>query len=321
MRVLITGGLGFIGHNLASKTQINGHTAVVLDNCTTYDVVPEHQLKTLLYHRKMLIPKIQHLLGDVTDTYAVKQAYYTAKPDVVVHLASYPRAKIVLNNPTIGVDNILGGTMRMLQYGKEHGVKHFIYASSSMVYGNFGNEKVYEGSSPVEPVNQYGQFKLFGEHMVEMFCKKNDMNYTIIRPSAVYGPKDVTDRVVSKFFYNAVHGKDITIDGDNRLDFTYVEDLAEGISLTLNNKDAFGKTFNLTYGESRTLDELANIVVDITGSKSRIIKKEHNSLYPTRGTLSIHKARTHFGYDPKINLEEGLKRCWEWYQETGFLND
>jgi nucleoside-diphosphate-sugar epimerase len=320
MRVLITGGLGFIGHNVASKTQYKGNTAVVFDNCTTYDVVPKDQLKTLINHRKTLIPTVQHLLGDVTDTYAVKQAYYTANPDVVLHLASYPRAKIVLNNPVIGVDNILGGTMKMLQEFKKHKAKHFIYVSSSMVYGDFSDEKVFE-TSMTRPVNQYGQFKLFGEKMVKMYCQDNDINYTIIRPSAVYGPKDVTDRVVSKFFYNAVHGKDITIDGDNRLDLTYVEDLAEGMTQAFLNPRAYGETFNMTYGESRTLDELAEEIKILTGSNCNIIKKEHNSLYPKRGTLDISNARELLGYEPSIGMEEGLKRTWEWYQQTGFLND
>lgn len=319
MRVLITGGLGFIGHNVASKTQNKGNTAVVFDNCTTYDVVPKDQLNTLLNHRKTLIPNVKHLLGDVTDTYAVKQAYYTANPDVVLHLASYPRAKIVLNNPVIGVENIMGGTMKMLQEFKKHKAKHFIYVSSSMVYGDFNEEKVFE-TSMTRPVNQYGQFKLFGEKMVKMYCEKNDINYTIIRPSAVYGPKDVTDRVVSKFFYNAVHGKDITVDGDNRLDLTYVEDIAEGMAQTFLNPNAYGETFNMTYGESRTLDELAEEIKKVTGSTSRIVKKEHNALYPKRGTLDISNAKNLLDYNPQTNMEEGIRKTWEWYQQTNFLN-
>ena len=153
-----------------------------------------------------------------------------------------------------------------------------------------------------------------GERITKLFSARHGLNYNIVRPSGVYGPGDMPDRVVAKFFERAMENKTITLhDGNNKVDFTYVDDAVDGI-IKASFSEVANTSFNITTGNATTLRDLAETIVEITNSDSDIEDIGMQSLYPQRGTLDINRARDLLGYEPKQNLKQGLKNYYEWLQ-------
>jgi len=311
MKILITGGNGFIGSKIVELLG-DKHSIMIIDNDDTYGLISQDDLNKLYkWRQRNWNAKVSLTKGDVRDQMIGLKAF-KSRPDVVIHLASYPRAKIVNNNPVEGVSQIVDGTTNMLWHARNFGVKKFVYISSSMVYGNFTTEV--KEDADTKPINIYGEAKLTGERLVKMFCRNSDMKYSIVRPSGVYGPGDLPDRVISKFFEAAMTNKDLNVhNGNNKVDFTYRKDAAQGI-IDVALSDVFNNSFNITYGNARTLQEAAEAVVRITNSKSKIIDTGSNSLYPDRGTLNIDRARQLVNYKPTTSLEDGLQSYYDWLQ-------
>ena len=310
MKILVTGGEGFIGSWIVEKLSQMGHKVTTLDSGETYDVIQREELDRLCQWRQRNWKRVTKISGNVT---MPLDRVWLRKQDIVIHLASYPRAKIVNEQPEMGVENIVMGTTGMLQDCVEHGIKRFVYVSSSMVYGDF-EDGADENSVPA-PVNIYGEAKLSGERLTQQFYRAFGLEYVIARPSGVFGAGDIPDRVLSKFFKAAMSNKDITIhDSKNKVDFTYVEDTVDGIIRCALEKQAANKIFNITAGSATSLGEAAAKIVNLTRSKSKIIDTGKNVLYPSRGTLDISKANKLLGYLPKYNFDQGIKIYYEWLQ-------
>ena len=309
MRILVTGGKGFIGSSIVEKLQGMGHDVSVLDNSEDYGVISAVDLKNLYKWRQRNWKKIYIISGDVTDKLNVLSAF-RPKPDIVIHLASYPRAKIVNVDPVFGTNNIIGGTVNLLWHCQHMSVKKFVFVSSSMIYGHFSDGT--REDADTKPNNIYGEAKLSAERMVKHYHSQYGINYAIVRPSGVYGPGDMEDRVLSKFFRRAMNNETIEVhDGDNRVDFTYVEDTASGI-IKAALSDVSNKSFNITAGNATSLRTAAEKIIALTGSKSNIVDTGANKLYPKRGTLDITRAKDLLGYQPKTLFDEGLKKYYEW---------
>jgi len=183
-----------------------------------------------------------------------------------------------------------------------------------MVYGNFTSGVVSEDTT-CDPIGIYGALKFGGEKLVIAYNQVFNMPYTIVRPSALYGERCVSRRVAQIFIENAVRGKDISIkgDGSDRLDFTYIGDLVHGITCVIENEQSRNQIFNLTYGESRSLGDLAAIVArQFPEIKVNYLPKD--KLMPDRGTLSVEKARKMIGYNPQFPIEKGLLNYIKWYR-------
>jgi nucleoside-diphosphate-sugar epimerase len=310
LKILVTGGEGFIGSWIVEKLSQMGHKVTTLDSGETYDVIQREELDRLCQWRQRNWKRVTKISGNVT---MPLDRVWLRKQDIVIHLASYPRAKIVNEHPEMGVENIVIGTTGMLQDCVEYGIKRFVYVSSSMVYGDFG-DGADENSVPA-PVNIYGEAKLSGERLTQQFYRAFGLEYVIARPSGVFGAGDIPDRVLSKFFKAAMSNKDITIhDSKNKVDFTYVEDTVDGIIRCALEKQAANKIFNITAGSATSLGEAAAKIVNLTRSKSKIIDTGKNVLYPSRGTLDISKANKLLGYLPKYNFEQGIKIYYDWLQ-------
>lgn len=325
MNILVTGGLGFIGHCVVRQLERLGHLVTVVDSQTNYGIVPQDELNYLISERKSkftLLNFVQAGAGvylynnDITDKSKLEHIFNIEQPEIVIHLASFPRQKVVNANPTWGSRVMSEGLLNLLEAAVEYRVKKFVYISSSMVYGNFDNYA--DENWPCKPEGQYGILKLAGEWLVKDYAQRKDMSYTIVRPSAVYGPLDVEDRVIAKFMMAAMRGQTLKVNGPNeRLDFTYVEDAASGIvqaSLSDNTKN---KTYNITRGFGRTLLQAAELIVDLVGQgKIEINNRDLN--FPSRGTLDINAARKDFDFDPIIDLEQGLVEYYNWLQSSSY---
>jgi nucleoside-diphosphate-sugar epimerase len=149
--------------------------------------------------------------------------------------------------------------------------------------------------------------KLCAENLVRNYNRLYGLEYSIVRPSAVYGPYDVVDRVMSIFINRARNNKPLYINGEGlALDLTFIDDVVDGIILCATNKNAKDETFNITRGVARLLEDAGNIIINELGSTSKIIINENDGKYPTRGALNISKAKSLLNFNPTVNIEEGL---------------
>jgi nucleoside-diphosphate-sugar epimerase len=185
-----------------------------------------------------------------------------------------------------------------------------------MVYGDFKDDVT--ENAVCNPQGQYGIMKLAGEWLVKDYSRRGCFNHTIIRPSAVYGPLDVEDRVIAKFMLTAMRGGVLNVNGAGEtLDFTYVEDAADGIVAAALSDNTNFNTYNITKSHSRTLLDAANLAVKIVG-KGSIEVRGKDVDFPSRGALNIDAARKDFGYNPKVDVEEGFERYYEWLSNSPF---
>ena len=313
MKILITGGKGFIGSKIVEMLCKDGHQLTVVDNEDTYGIMTTSQLNKLYEWRtrNWIANQVNYIKGDVLDRLTCLKAF-SHHPDIVIHLATYPRAKIVDNDPIAGIPKVINTTTNLLWHSEKFGVKKFVYVSSSMVYGDFSDGMKEDGKT--KPKNLYGEAKLTGERMVKLFAKRDNLNYNIIRPSGVYGPGDMPDRVVSKFFDQAMNNQAITLhNGNNKVDFTYRQDAARGIIMAALSPVA-NISLNITAGKATSLRTLAEKIIALTGSESDITDTGDHKLYPMRGTLDISRAKDLLGYVPEFTLDEGLESYYGWLQ-------
>ena len=183
-----------------------------------------------------------------------------------------------------------------------------------MVYGNFDGKEVNEDTI-CKPMGIYGTLKLSGELIIKAYNEVFDLPYTIIRPSALYGERCVSRRVGQIFIENAIQNLDININGsgDEKLDFTYIEDLIQGIYKSCVSKNSINQIFNITYGNARKLSELADLLKS-EFPQVNINYIARDKFMPERGTLNNNKAKDLIDYKPQFSLEEGYLRYIKWYK-------
>jgi nucleoside-diphosphate-sugar epimerase len=318
MNILITGGLGFIGHNVVAQLEAQGHHCIVTDTKTTYGIVPQAELDWLIAERKKKIKTDRIYTIDIADLEGIAWLIQRHQPDTIIHLASFPRQKVVNAHPQWGSRSMSEGLLNLLEASSKNSVCKFVYVSSSMVYGDF-NDNTGAGvteSHATNPIGQYGIMKLAGEWLTRDYTRSTGMAHVIIRPSAVYGPLDVEDRVVSKFLTMARRGGIIQVNGDNEaLDFTYVEDAARGIAQAAVSDNTCNTTYNITRGHARTLKEAAQIAINLAGQGQMQINEADNN-FPSRGALNISRAQLDFGYEPTLDIEQGFRTYYEWLDNS-----
>ena len=311
---LITGGAGFIGSHIAvqllQEKQVD--KVVLLDNLSSFvdttnaSYVDFRKFRFNGYERDIIFER-----GDTKFFSIVSELLEQYRPKFVFHMAALPLAKIQnLNSEEAKVGSVDSTSFLIEKLGqmkKKQGFKteRFIYASSSMVYGNLQGDFFTEDSK-TEPVEIYGTMKLAGEVITRGLASFYDIPFTIIRPSAVYGPTDMNRRVVQIFIEKAINGEELNVQGaDEKLDFTNVRDVANGFVKAAVSKNGIDETFNITNGKSRTLLELSECVLaHFPNTKVKI--SERDSFRPQRGTLSTQKAHERLGYTPTYTLEKGV---------------
>ena len=314
--ILITGGLGLIGHNVVAQLEALGHTVVVTDIRTNYGLVPQEEIDYLMAERLKKIQTKEIYRIDIADASGIDFLLRKFNPDTIIHLASFPRQKVVNANPQAGSRTMSEGLLNLLENSKKHKVSKFLYISSSMVYGNF-EDNVAEDAN-CSPQGQYGIMKLAGEWLTRDYTRSSGMAHVIIRPSAVYGPLDVNDRVIAKFMSTAVSGGTLKVNGAaESLDFTYVDDAAAGIVAAALSDCANNTTYNITKGHSRSLLDAANLVINLAG-QGTVEVQDRDLDFPSRGSLNIDRARQDFGYFPQVDIEEGFREYFNWFNNSTY---
>lgn len=315
MNILVTGGLGLIGHHVVSKLESLGHDVTIVDTKTNYGIIPQDEIDYLMQERIKKIKTRNIFSVDISDAH-IDLICGMSNFDIIIHMASFPRQKVVNANPQLGATTMVGGLLNLCESSKKYGIKKFIYISSSMVYGDFTDDVTEDAIC--NPQGQYGIMKLSGEHLVKDYTRRKCFTHTIIRPSAVYGPLDVEDRVIAKFMLTAMRGGTLNVNGAGEtLDFTYVEDAADGIVAAALSDNTNNKTYNITKSHSRTLLDAAQLAVKIVG-KGTINVRDRDLDFPSRGALNIDAARKDFGYNPKVDVEEGFQKYYEWLKRSPF---
>lgn len=321
----MVGGAGFIGHNLAISLKLKGAKVKVLDSLLI-NHIGEHSNSKIgkenpiylkfLNERILLLKKYKIPLDvvDARDYHLLSDKLSEFKPDVVIFLAAVAHANKANKDPFNTFDHSLRTLENTLDTVRESNV-HFIYFSSSMVYGEFKKKKVTE-NTVCNPVGIYGALKYSGEKLLIAYNQVFNLKFSIIRPSALYGERCVSRRVSQVFLENAINSKDLKINGDGQdsLDFTYIEDLISGVELIIKNKKSYGQIFNVTYGKSEKIINLAKYIAEKFNVKINFSKRD--KLMPKRGTLDISKAKKLLNYSPKFNIYKGMEKYIQWYKNN-----
>jgi nucleoside-diphosphate-sugar epimerase len=315
MNILVTGGLGLIGHNVVKRLQDQGHLVSIMDTKTNYGIIPQDEIDYLMAERRKKIAVDSYIYDrDICDAKVVDHVFNIEQPEIVIHMASFPRQKVVNANPAWGSRVMSEGLLNLLEASNKYEVRKFIYISSSMVYGNFTDDVTEDYDC--KPQGQYGILKFAGEWLVKDYTRRTNLVHTIIRPSAVYGELDVEDRVIAKFMLTAMRGGTLNVNGANEtLDFTYVTDAAKGIVDAALSDNTENKTYNITKSHSRTLLDAANLAVKIAG-KGTINVRDKDADFPSRGSLNIDAAKRDFGFNPDVDIEEGFNKYFEWLSNS-----
>ena len=323
-KILLVGGCGFIGHNLALCLKKRGHSPVIVDSLSVNNIysLDNNEIKNQKLYKLILENRINllkenniHLtVQDARNYHDISRLYEQIKPDVIIHLAAVSHANRSNKDPHTTFDHSLRTLENTLDYAKGNKT-HVIYMSSSMVYGNFGTKEVNEDSQ-CKPIGIYGTLKYAGELIIKAYKQVFDLPYTIIRPSALYGERCVSRRVGQIFIENAIQNLDINIngDGEDKLDFTYIEDLVMGIADCCNNEKEINETFNITFGNARKINDLISILKD-EFPKIKVFYKEREKFMPERGTLKNDKAKKLLNFEAKNPIEKGYVEYISWYKK------
>lgn len=328
-RALLIGGAGFIGHNLAVSLMKSGFEVGIVDGLEVNNLISLQDSRYAFSNRRFYIQVLEERLQllrdsqipifveDARDYIRLNRVVSEFQPDVIYLLAAVAHASRANKDPYSTFDHsfrTLENTLdiaRSLKKGTQ-----VVFFSSSMVYGNFLGAKPTEDAS-CDPRNIYGALKLGGEKLALAYSNVFGFPVTVIRPSALYGPRCISRRVLQIFIENAISDKNLMIQGDGResLDFTYIEDLIAGVKLLTLNEKAYGQVFNLTRGDARSLLDAASLVCR-SFPGINIEHSERDSLNPERGSLDISKAKSMLGYMPKYDLETGLSEYIVWYRNN-----
>lgn len=316
-KILVTGGAGFIGSHLVKKLTDEDHQVLVLDAFNQYIQPPitPHYVYNLNHRFENLLNKADIIRCDTKNKDDLRRRVSNAKPDYIVHFAALPLANMAIEYTEEAFNTIVGGTVNLLEVLRDSDdSSKFVYISSSMVYGDFESIPIPEDAKK-EPKEIYGGMKLAGEYMVKTYSQRYDIRYSIVRPSAVYGPTDNNRRVLGLFLTNAITGNKIRVkNGDStELDFTYVDDVVQGIKLVTLSSASDNRTFNITKGKSKTLNE----VVEVIKSKypnTEVEYIEGETFRPSRGALDITRAKQLLDFYPKYDIEEGINMYAEYLE-------
>jgi UDP-glucose 4-epimerase len=306
INVLVTGGNGAVGCNLVKRLLEQDAKVTVLDDFS------QSGTGNLQKHQNLVIVK-----GDITDKKSLSKVF-SKKFDYVFHLAARFANELSVKDPLEDLRVNVQGTLQMLLYASKQQPARFLYTSSSSLYGHQQNFIMKEDlmSNPSTP---YATSKLAAEYYCKSIHELYDMDYTIVRLSNSYGPYDPPGRyrnVIPNFFENAMHEKLLTITGTGKetRDFTFVEDCVEGIILAATKKGGKNETFNLGTGKETQIRDIAKLILNITGSKSKINYKPMRSFdHVKRRKMDISKAKMMIGYNPTTSIEQGLKKTYEWF--------
>jgi UDP-glucose 4-epimerase len=310
-RVIVTGGAGFIGSSLVEELAGRSYQVIVIDNLSTGKIA---NLETSLGKKN-----VEFIEGNIQNLSLLRRAFTGA--EYVFHQAAVPSVPRSIKNPRASHDANITGTLNVLLAARDKGIKKLVYASSSSVYGDTPTLPKTEDMTP-NPQSPYAVTKLAGEYYCRVFNKVYGLDTVCLRYFNVYGlrqdPNSPYAAVIPLFFMNVMAGKAPVIfgDGEQSRDFTFVKDVAEA-NIQAAESNATG-VFNLGNGQRVTINRLAELIIELTGSKG--VKPVYREPRPgdiLHSLADITKAKT-FGYNPRYSLEKGLQSLWRYIKDNPY---
>jgi len=311
---MVTGGAGFIGGHVVDRLLAMGERVVVVDDLNDfYD--PVIKRANIAPHRGKECFVFYEV--DITDLDSLARVFKENKIDHVVHLAARAGVRPSIENPWLYEKVNIGGTLNLLELTRAHGIKNFIFASSSSVYGNQQKTPYSEDDLAIQPISPYGFTKRAAELLAYIYSHLYDLNCICLRFFNVYGERGRPEMAFSLFTDALFNGKPIKRfgDGTTKRDYTYVGDIVDGVVRALDH-DAKYEIINLGNSNPVPLNELIQILEDITGKKANIqeFPEQPGDVKATYADLT--KAKRLLGWEPKVKIREGAKRYVDWHQKT-----
>ena len=308
MKTLVTGGAGFIGSNLVEELVKQNHEVIVLDNLETGKEENLASIKDeITFHKETITNNLKSILKDI---------------DIVFHLAALPRVQFSIHNPIRSHETNINGSFNLLKLCSDAGVKRFIFSSSSSIYGNQETLPLRETMKP-NPMSPYALHKLTIEHYCKLFHELYGLKTISLRYFNVYGPKQDPSgdyAILIPRFINMI-SKDspptIRGDGDQTRDFTFVDDVisANLAAASSRNKKIFGEAFNIGAGNNISVNEITEKLLKHLNSNLKPIYV--SPVIEPKDTLAdVSKAKSLLGWQPKIKIDEGLKKTVEYYANS-----
>jgi UDP-glucuronate 4-epimerase len=314
MRIMITGGAGFIAFHLTSHLIHQGHTVSLLDNFNDF-YNPE--LKRRNIRDLQATAPMDVYEADILDSACLRQAFEKCRPEVVIHLAAWAGVHPSLERPALYAAVNVTGTVNVLELAREYDSKCFIFGSSSSVYG--GNEKTpFSEDDPVDsPVSPYAATKRAGELLCHTYSHNYSMNIACLRFFTVYGPRQRPEMAIHKFAQRIWDNLEIPVfgDGESRRDYTYVDDIVSGITAAVEANPRFA-ILNLGESQTTSLIELIHYLEKALGKNARLRFLPNQPGDMSITYADIQKARRLLGYAPKTPISLGIERFAAWFKES-----
>jgi UDP-glucuronate 4-epimerase len=312
--ILVTGGAGFIGSHLCERLLSDGVKVICLDNFDSfYD--PDIKIKNAEGMTKKFQDLFELVTGDIRNPDHLKGIFQKNRVDFVIHLAARAGVRPSIADPLLYQDVNIRGTIVLLEACKAYKIKNFIFASSSSVYGENQRVPFTEEDLDIQPVSPYGATKRAGELLCYSYHHLYGMNIACLRIFTAYGPRQRPEMAIHKFTRLIDRGEKIPIygDGSSRRDYTYIDDLIEGILGVIRYHKGF-EIYNLGESQTTSLIELIKLIEGAFGKKGDIEMLELQPGDVSVTYADITKAKRMLKYRPKVKMEEGIKRFVEWYR-------
>ncbi|MDX6530673.1 MAG: UDP-glucuronate 4-epimerase [Blastocatellia bacterium] len=314
--ILITGGAGFIGSHLVDRLLAEGgwRITVVDDFNDFYDpVVKRENVRVRLAN-----PDYKLIEADIRNHADIERAFAETPFDCLVHLAARAGVRPSLKEPRLYVETNINGTLNLLESARAHGVKQFVFGSSSSVYGMNAKVPFSEDDPIFNPISPYAATKAAGELLCHSYAHLYDLRIVCLRFFTVYGARQRPDLAIHKFAKLISAGKPIPVfgDGTTRRDYTYIDDIIAGVRAAMDYDRSKYEIINL--GESRTV-ELRELIALLEKSLDRHAEIDRQPLQPgdvPQTFADISKARRLLGYDPQTQIEDGIQKFTEWFRES-----
>lgn len=310
--ILVTGGAGFIGSHLVDRLLAQGDNVICVDN---FDPYYDRSIKESNIEAHLTNPNYRLVEEDIRNLDGLK-ANITEDVDVIVHLAAKAGVRPSIKDP-VGYQQVnVMGTQNMLEFAKERDIKQFVFASSSSVYGTNENVPWSEDDYVLKPISPYASTKVSGELMGNVYSHLYDIRFLALRFFTVYGPRQRPDLAIHKFLRLMNNDEQITLygDGSTRRDYTYVDDIIDGVMAAIDYRDSMYEIINLGNNQTVKLLELVEAIEEASGIEPNRVFGPEQPGDVKQTWADVGKAKKLFGYEPNYNLKKGLSNFIEWYK-------
>jgi len=311
MKVLVTGAAGFIGSNLAEKLARRGDKVVGLDNFNDYY---DPRKKRLNEKRLNAYPNFKMIEADIRDRKHLFEIFEEEQFDTVAHLAAMAGVRSAVKFPELYVEVDFNGTQHLMDAARAVNVQNFVFASTSSVYGNTQQIPFVETDPCDRPLQPYAAAKRASEILGYVYHHLYGLNFTAVRFFTVYGPNGRPDMMAYLVAESVSKGIQIPLydGGQMYRDWTYVEDITDGVVAALDQPLGY-EIINLGRGEPTLLKDFVQMIETLAGRKANVLNKPRLSADFVRNEADISKAQALLDYQPKVSVNEGVSKFWNWY--------